>query len=449
MCNKTCRTSGDFEQGAVSAESRKGFLSMLMVMLGFTFFSASMWAGSTLGAGMDFTGFLWAVMAGNLILGAYCGALAFIAARTGNSIHILCRYSFGTKGSYLPSFLLGITQVGWFGVGVAMFSIPVQKWLESMGHAWASSSASLWYITLVAGLLMTSTAYFGIKSLTVLSYVAVPAIIVLGLYSSIRALTTGFPVEGTDTVRTGWEVISSFRPAPEVAIGAAAAIAISVGSFISGGSCTPDFVRFSKNAKIAVVTTVIAFFLGNSLMFFFGAVGTMTYQVNDISEVLFKQGLLLWAIIALGLNIWTTNDNAIYTSGLGFSNITGIPKRFTVLFNGLLGTLAALWLHNNFCGYLNSLNVFLPPVGAVVIADFFVRRKMNYLAPEAENFCKVNWVAIVAWAIGSLVAFQDIGIRALNGMAAAAVSYLVLAAFRDHFQATRRIQELLEKHEGR
>ena len=165
------------------------------------------------------------------------------------------------------------------------------------------------------------------------------------------------------------------------AIGAAAAIAISVGSFISGGSCTPDFVRFSKNAKIAVVTTVIAFFLGNSLMFFFGAVGTMTYQVNDISEVLFKQGLLLWAIIALGLNIWTTNDNAIYTSGLGFSNITGIPKRFTVLFNGLLGTLAALWLYNNFCGYLNILNVFLPPVGAVVIA------RDDVSEDDVYNFC--------------------------------------------------------------
>ncbi len=435
--------SGDFEQGAVNAESRKGFLSMMMVMLGFTFFSASMWAGGTLGKGMDFTGFLWAVMAGNLILGAYCGALAFIAARTGNSIHILCRYSFGKKGSYLPSFLLGITQVGWFGVGVAMFSIPVQKWLQSMGYEWAYSTAALWYITLVAGLLMTSTAYFGIKSLTILSYVAVPAIIILGLYSTVRALTTGFP-EGGETLRSGWEVMTTFKPAPDALIGASAAIAISVGSFISGGSCTPDFVRFSKNAKIAVVTTVIAFFLGNSLMFFFGAVGTMTYQVNDISEVLFKQGLLLWAIIALGLNIWTTNDNAIYTSGLGFSNITGIPKRFTVLFNGILGTLAALWLYNNFCGYLNILNVFLPPVGAVVIADYFLRRRMRYLSPEEEKFCQVNWVAIVAWAVGSVVAFQDYGIKAINGMVAAAVTYLVLGAFREHFQDTRRIREILE-----
>ena len=283
------KNSGDFEQGSVNQESRRGFMSMLVVMLGFTFFSASMFAGGALGAGMSFSGFLWAVMAGNLILGAYCGTLAYIAARTGDSIHILARYSFGRRGSYLPSFLLGITQVGWFGVGVAMFSIPIQKWLIENNVEGAASNSTLWTITIIAGLLMTSTAYFGIKSLTILSYVAVPAIVVLGLYSAFRALGTDFPVAGAEgAVQSGWDTMLSYSPAPSAAIGATAAIAFSVGSFISGGSCTPDFVRFSKNAKIAVITTVIAFFLGNSLMFFFGAVGTMTYQVNDISEVLFK-----------------------------------------------------------------------------------------------------------------------------------------------------------------
>jgi cytosine permease len=448
MSEKKKHVSEDFEQTSVSQESRRGFMSMLVVMLGFTFFSASMWAGGTLGAGMDFEGLVGAVMAGNLILGAYCGALAFIAARTGNSIHILCRYSFGVKGSYLPSFLLGITQVGWFGVGVAMFSIPVQKWLISLGYEGAANSSTLWIITIIAGCAMTSTAYFGIKSLTILSYVAVPAIIILGMYSSIRALTTGFPVaEGSDIVRCGWDIMFNHQPAEGAAISAATAIAISVGSFISGGSCTPDFVRFSKNAKIAVITTVIAFFLGNSLMFFFGAVGTMTYQVNDISEVLFNQGLIVWAILALGLNIWTTNDNAIYTSGLGFSNITGIPKRYTVLFNGILGTLTALWLYNHFVSYLNILNIFIPPVGAVVIADYFLRRDMNYLSPDKENFRQIFWPGVLAWGVGVYVAIcmKNFGIPAINGMMAAALVYVLLCNGREVLQNVKEATKEEEK----
>src|SRR5690554_2823883 len=102
----------DYSLEAVQAESKKGFISMFAVMLGFTFFSASMWTGGTLGTGLNVREFFIAVFLGNLILGAYTGALAYIASKTGLSTHLLARYSFGEKGSYLPSFLLGFTQVG-------------------------------------------------------------------------------------------------------------------------------------------------------------------------------------------------------------------------------------------------------------------------------------------------------------------------------------------------
>ena len=48
----------DYEDCAVPVAGRRGALAMLVVMLGFTFFSASMWAGATLGAGLDFARFL-------------------------------------------------------------------------------------------------------------------------------------------------------------------------------------------------------------------------------------------------------------------------------------------------------------------------------------------------------------------------------------------------------
>ena len=131
------------------------------------------------------------------------------------------------------------------------------------------------------------------------------------------------------------------------------AISMAIGSFISGGTCTPDFARYSKSIKTGVSTTVLAFFIGNSIMIAFGAIGAMVW---NISEVLIKQGLLVAGVIVLGLNIWTTNDNALYTSGLGLSNITKIPKRHLVLFNGALGTIAAIWLNNNFVGWPNILS---------------------------------------------------------------------------------------------
>ncbi|OXE30150.1 cytosine permease, partial [Vibrio parahaemolyticus] len=111
-----------------------------------------------------------------------------------------------------------------------------------------------------------------------------------------------------------------------------------VGSFVSAGTLTADFVRFGKKPRSAVMITMVAFFIGNSLMFIFGAAGASVTGQSDISEVMIAQGLLIPAIIVLGLNIWTTNDNALYASGLGFSNITGLPSKYISMANGLVGT---------------------------------------------------------------------------------------------------------------
>src|SRR3546814_8661844 len=105
------------------------------------------------------------------------------------------------------------------------------------------------------------------------------------------------------------------------------AIALVVGSFISAGTLTADFVRFGRSARVAVVVCLIAFFAGNSLMFVFGAAGAAATGQADISDVMMIQGLIWPAVIVLGLNIWTTNDNALYASGLGFANITGLSSR--------------------------------------------------------------------------------------------------------------------------
>ena len=35
-----------------------------------------------------------------------------------------------------------------------------------------------------------------------------------------------------------------------------------IGSFVSGGTATPNFSRFARNGKVGAITTVIAFFIG-------------------------------------------------------------------------------------------------------------------------------------------------------------------------------------------
>ena len=398
--NAVEKVDADYSLEAVPESARKGFWNMFFVMLGFTFFSASMSVGAKLGNGLDLSGFIWACVIGGVILSAYCGVLAFIGASTGLNMDLLCRRAFGTKGSYLSSFLLGFTQIGWFGVGVAMFSIPAAQLL----------GINEWILTIVAGLLMTATAATGMKALEIVSYISVPLIVILGVYSMITATAEGGGLVAIFGQSAGG--ITLFT-----------GIGYVIGSFISGGTATPNFIRFAKNRKIAVWTTVIAFFLGNTLMFCFGAVGGAFTGADDIFYVMIAQGLAIPALVVLGANIWTTNNNALYTGGLALSNITGKPMKYLTWAAGIIGTALAIWLYWNCCGWLNVLNCALPPIGIIVILDYFKNRKKY---EGTHNEVIVNWFNVIGVIAAALVAnFLHWGIAAVNAMVVAAIFFFI------------------------
>ena len=398
--NAVEKVDADYSLEAVPESARKGFWNMFFVMLGFTFFSASMSVGAKLGNGLDLSGFIWACVIGGVILSAYCGVLAFIGASTGLNMDLLCRRAFGTKGSYLSSFLLGFTQIGWFGVGVAMFSIPAAQLL----------GINEWILTIVAGLLMTATAATGMKALEIVSYISVPLIVILGVYSMITATAEGGGLVAIFGQSAGG--ITLFT-----------GIGYVIGSFISGGTATPNFIRFAKDRKIAVWTTVIAFFLGNTLMFCFGAVGGAFTGADDIFYVMIARGLAIPALIVLGANIWTTNNNALYTGGLALSNITGKPMKYLTWAAGIIGTALAIWLYWNFCGWLNVLNCALPPIGIIVILDYFKNRKKY---EGTHNEVIVNWFNVIGVIAAALVAnFLHWGIAAVNAMVVAAIFFFI------------------------
>ncbi len=400
----------DFAEEAVPASQRRSFLTMFMIMLGFTFFSASMWTGQTLAEGLDFSGFMGALVLGGAILSLYTGSLAYVAAKTGMSMDLLARKAFGKKGSWISSAMISFTQIGWFGVGVAMFAIPVANELLGGSTVWQ------WVLVIIAGILMTSSAYFGIKSLTIVSYVAVPLVAILGTVAMVLAIQRG---DGT--------FIENFNKSSGAltVIGGAGLV---MGSFVSGGTATPNFARFAKNTGHGVLTTVIAFLIGNSLMFFFGAVSSIYVGGNDIFEVMLNLGLFYAAVIVLGLNIWTTNDNALYSAGLGLANIFGTKKKPMVLVSGIIGTVTAIWLYWNFVSWLNILNCTLPPVGIILVLGYLCNKK-DYGTVEVKE--TVNWFAVLGVVAGAAVAnLLHWGVASINGMAVAAVCYLIGQAVR-------------------
>ena len=229
MKNEKTVVDIDYAEAIVPKSARRGIVTMFMIMLGFTFFSASMWVGQQLADGLDFQGFVVSMIVGGVILSLYTGLLGYVGAETGMSLDLLARKAFGVKGSYLPSAMISFTQIGWFGVGIAMFAIPVAN--ELLG----GSKTAEWALVIVAGICMTASAYFGIKSLTIVSYIAVPMVAVLGTVAMVLAVMRG---DGT--------IVDQFAKSSGTltVIGGAGLV---VGSFVSGGTATPNFSRFARN----------------------------------------------------------------------------------------------------------------------------------------------------------------------------------------------------------
>ncbi|MGM9540726.1 cytosine permease [Anaerovibrio sp.] len=396
------KIDNDFSLTAVGKEGRRGLIPMMAIMLGFTFYTGTMLTGGRLGTSLTFSDLAAALLIGDLILGIYTALLAYMGGRTGLSTHLLARYAFGEKGSYLVSGILGLTQVGWFGVSVVMLALPISKIF----------GIDITPVILVSGAMMVATAYFGVKSLTILSIVAVPSIAVLGCYSSAISLNA---IGGLGELMDSTAVST---------MSLTMALSLVVGSFISGGTLTPDFARFSRTPRIAVASTVAAFFIGNILMFAFGAIGGLATGMADISDVMIAQGLVLSGIVILGLNIWTTNDNTIYAASLAFSNITKMPKKQWVVINGALSTVFAMVLYNHFIPLLSFLSAIIPPLGAVMIMDYFFLNRKAYEGDFAEaEFSVVNVPAILAVVVGGLCGHLPVGVGCLNAVLGAMVSY--------------------------
>lgn len=403
----------DYPLAAVPETERKGLGSLAPVLLGFTFFSATMWGGGQLGVAYSFWPLMGAIVAGNLLLGSYAAILSVIAQRSGLSTVLMARYSFGDYGSKWVDFVLGFTQIGWYAWGSAATAELLVK-LTALPE-----SLTPWLI-LLFGIAFSSTAYVGYRGLEVLSKVAVPAMLLLMLWSlGIATRDAG-----------GFSGILSIAPTQSLGFGAA--LTIVFGTFASGGTQATNWTRYARTPGAAAWSALWAFFIGNGLMIFVGAYGAMVYQEADLVLVMATQGLAAAAVVLLLLNIWTTQDNTIYNFSVAGCNMFRSEKRRLFVAGGAGISLIMSWLgiYNYLIPYLTLLGTFIPPIGGVLIADFFLVRKGRYPTLGAP-LPRFNYAGLLTYALASAVAYYSPGIPPLNGILAAVVLYPLLVWFFD------------------
>lgn len=402
--------NNDFPLSEVPETNRKGILSMTVILLGFTFYTATMWAGGKIGTAFSMNDLLLIIVVGNLILGCYAAALSVVAQKTGLNTVLLGRYCFGESGSRLSDFVLGFTQIGWYAWGVATVAIVLTKLLP-IDDSWQIP------LMVIFGFGFCITASIGYRAMDLLSKISVPLMLIFIAISFYRGLND---VGG---------IASLFKLEPSSSMTISAAITVVIGTFISGATQATNWSRFAKTNRVAILATLIAFFFGNGLMVFIGAYGALIYQHADIVDVLVAQGFMLVAVLMLFANLWTTQDNTIYNFAAAGCNLFRTPKRkFITIAGAGIGTLLAIFgMYSYLIPFLVLLGTFIPPIGAVIMTDYWFIHRSN--PPKLSQVClpRYNYVGLSAYGIGSLVAYLSPWMPPIVGMVSASLSYMLLS----------------------
>jgi len=421
---------GDYAVVPVHPKERRTLTNQFLVFTGVLACIAALWGGGALGTQLDVKGLALAAIAGSAIVAVIGGLTAYIGGTARTSTYVNLSRPFGRFGGFLWGLTAaGITcGIGWFAVETWLFGVMIH---DLAPNAWWADVgvASLW-----GGLLMMTTAIIGYSGLAFLSYLTVPLFVILaGVAFAMGTYAGG-----------GLHQIFTMTPSDPVPL--TVAITTVVGLYIAGATITADVGRFSRRPRDPAIAWVLQVMI--IMPYFLIGAGVLTLAMGGtrITEALLAAGAGLGAYAMAIFGQWTTNDNNLYSGALNWTLIIPLKKRVITAIEGIIGTAIAAYVGfsagaslDPFINFLNTLGKFVPAVGGVLIADFYIYQAYKgvplterYKLKIGEKIGEVNWVGWISAILGGIIGGWYIsGIAALNSLILGFIIYSVLSILCD------------------
>ena len=341
----------------------------------------------------------------------YCIGSANVGAVVGQTHAVTTRSIFGKAGSVLVSILLVID-----GMGFYLFTV---LFVISLGEALLGTFPAVALLTAGLAVVMIFNNYFGFTGLQLFAqWVAMPVIIVWGVYATIKALTS---VSG--------DVLAAV---PNAATPASFFIVVGAMVGLSTWGNEPDVFRYAKAGRKSwwnIPTIAIAYILGS---FIFPIMGYLLAALSDKPDFTASiryfadftafglAGLMLFVLI---VNQWAIQDGNLYIAINGSQNmlsrIPGWRRGYTVVGLGLIAgglTFILPSLNDTFIIVTGIGSVTVPVASTIMAMDVFVvprlfglRRPLYRVATWSE-IAMANIPAIVALVIGTSVGLYTAGL---------------------------------------
>ena len=399
---KTPQQDSEFSLTAVPESERKSYISLTIIWTGFVFVIVSMMAGGTLAVGLSFKEVIYATLIGNVFLCLIAVAVSVIASKTGLTFALLTRYSFGVMGSKLASIFVPIVNIGWYTIQAATYGhfVATALGLGEVGEA---------ICMVLSAIAMGVFAFYGVKAITILGYVAIPAIVFLSIATTIRSMG----------VLGSWEALMAYRPSAPITL--AAGVTTVIGAWIlSTATCIADIMRYARSTKEAVASALTGLLFGNILMIVCGAIATIAMNDYDLTNVLLGFGLVIPALILMTTNIFTTNLANSFKAGRNKTLIV-------VIAISAAATLLKPYQVDFFYSFLNVLGNIVPPLAGIILADYFIIHRGSYGSLESAAFARWNAIPWISWIVSAVLVYViPWGLPSLNSLVLGAIFYVVL-----------------------
>lgn len=417
--------SEDFALAKVSDDARMSWFDISLNYTGFIIIPTGLMVGVMTAIHFPFWQAFWILAAGSALVTLNAILMGYIGYRERTSYALTTRFAFGDQGSRLPSGLLIITSQGWWVIQLLL----IMTFFPDIAF-WKAGVLLVFF-----GILMTVTTRTGLqKGMTWLNRLAIPAILILFAISIYRAIN----------VAGGWDAVVSAPPSAPGGMGTVAAIIMVAALWINGSTVYPDVARYAKSGGGVVIGAIIAFSIG---LFGLGLMGLIFYNslaVEDFGPAFSKLGLTAFAFAIVFVQIWTTNQNQMYSSSLAMANAFRI-KRTTcesillVISLILAVSLSVYPFQSVFTGFLIFLGLFLTPVPGIVFAEYYVRQGMK-VPKRLEDLPVVNMIALSSYGLTVVINVflwavvpdgAPIGLITLNPLPAFALHLVMNAVMRN------------------
>jgi nucleobase:cation symporter-1, NCS1 family len=336
-------------------------------------------AGTVLVPALSLRAALLAILVGGIFGNVLLGLAALLGAEARVPAMVLLRAPLGRTGSWLPTALNVLQNVGW-----TVFEVLV---IAAAAHALVHGP--LWVWKLVAAAAATALALVGpigfvrewvrrfalwvvLASLAYLTWWALHDANLSALWS--RPGKGGFP--------TFWQGVDLMIAMP-----------------VSWLPLAADYTRFSRRGRSAFWGTTVGYFIPNVWLYALGAILLLTRGLSDAPSVLtaIAAGGAAAAVALLALGVDETKEPFanIYSAALSLQNVVPrVPQRALIVVVAAVATAGTFAIDLvQYASFLLLLGSFFVPLFGVLLAQWLVGVRDPFAAREVRAGQIVAWLA--------------------------------------------------------